>query len=110
MAPSPPKTDQALALVAAGKLAQARSLITRAIQSSPADPAPVDAMRALCIAEGNLKQAHYFATRALALAPHNPTCLANLAALDEAKACIDPFLKHEQVLPFVAPIEVVSDR
>ena len=84
MAPSPPKTDQALALLAAGKLAQARSLITRAIQASPADPAPVDAMRALCIAEGNLKQAHYFATRALALAPHHPTCLANLAALDSA--------------------------
>ena len=76
------KLDVALGLIAQGKFAQARLTLMRLVQAVPADPAPLDAMRALCSAEGDINRAHYFAQRTLSLAPGHAGFMANLAGLE----------------------------
>ncbi|MGQ0628782.1 MAG: O-linked N-acetylglucosamine transferase, SPINDLY family protein [Phycisphaerales bacterium] len=78
---TPPAGDPlaiALGHLAAGRTAQARALLMRAVARAPGDPAINDALATCCLAEGDHARAIFYAERSAAARPESAESLAHL--------------------------------
>ena len=71
----------AQAHLAAGRLEQARALLSRALARDPAAAAEMDLLAATLMRMGRMDQARFYAERACALRPGDPAALFNLGKL-----------------------------